>query len=174
MLYLLISLTTFYIYFILKTVKATSILEKEKYSIKKYFKNIFKEPLKTFGALELGFIILIIIALSTNEKVTGICTVLFYMVLSLKLLKEKNKFKFKADNIRIFVITLLLFVALNVPIIMDCMAYENKFISYNPMFIYYSLLYILIYLLWFIVALAGLINKLFKKKNSKKKSKGKK
>jgi len=72
MVFLLISLSTFYIcntfylYFILKSFKAIDILSKEKFKTKKYFQEIFKKPLKYFGILELGFIVLIIIALCTN------------------------------------------------------------------------------------------------------------
>ena len=168
MLFLLISLSTFYLYFILKSFKAINVLDKEKFKTKKYFKEIFKTPLKYFGLLELGFIILIIIALCTNPKVAGICTVIFYMVLCLLELKNREKFKLKANNVRVFIITLLLFAALNVPIIIDSYNYQNSFASFDPTFIYYSILYVIMYLLWFIVGLASLINSLFTNKSSKK------
>ena len=168
MVFLLISLSTFYLYFILKSFKAIDILSKEKFKTKKYFQEIFKKPLKYFGILELGFIVLIIIALCTNSKVAGICTIIFYMFLCLLELKKKEKFSFKVNNIRVFIITLLLFVALNIPIMIDSYNYQNSFASFDPTFIYYSILYIIMYLLWFIVGIASLINGLFTKKSSKK------
>lgn len=168
MLFLLISLSTFYLYFILKTFKAINVLDKEKFSTKKYFKEIFKNPAKYFGTLELFFIVLIIVALCTNAKVAGICTVLFYMILCLLELKKREKLKLKANNVRVFIITLLLFAALNVPIMIDSYNYQNSFASFDPTFIYYSILYIIMYLLWFIVGVSSLINSLFTKKASKK------
>lgn len=169
MMFLLISLSTFYVYFVLKTNKAILLLEEEKYSVRKYFKSIFASPLKRFGLLELGFIILIIIDLATNEKVAGICTIIFYTALCLKEIKGRKKIKLTVNNVRVFIITLLLFVALNIPVIIDSFTYKNTFVSYNPMFIYYMILYIIMYLLWFIVGLAGCINTLFMKKKKKKK-----
>ena len=169
MAFFLISLSTFYIYWFLKTNKAINILERNKFNVKKYFKELFIAPIKTFGLIELSFIVLALIAFVTDDKVTGICTVIFYMGLSLIAIKGKPKFNFKAPNIRVLIITFLIFAAINVPIIIDCYNYQNTFTSFNPMFIYYIILYVTMYLLWFIVGVAGLINTLFMKKTLKKK-----
>ena len=169
MIFFLISLTTYYFYFYLKTNKAINVLENSKYSVKEYFKVVFKMPVKSFGLAELAFIVLAIIAFVTDFKITAICTVVFYMMLSLYLIKGKPKFKINTSNVRVLVITILLFAAVSIPIIIDCYKLDNTFIDYNPMFIYYTILYVVMYLLWFIVGLAGLINSLFVKEKRKKK-----
>jgi len=167
MIFFLISLSTFYVYFVLKVVKSINVLSDVKYSIKKYFKKVKKEYVKTFNLLDLSFIILILIAFVTNEKVTGMCTVILYMVLCLKELKDKGNFQFNANNIRIFIITLFLFTALNIAILLDYNEATNMFLDYSPIFIYYSVLYIVMYFIWIIVGIAGFMNNLFSKKSSK-------
>jgi len=169
--FFLISLSTFYVYFILKTSKSITILSNEKYDIKKYIKKISKNHIKTFGLLELSFIILILIAIVTNEKVTGICTVVLYTILCLKLLKNKEKFKVNINSVRTFIITTLIFVTLNVSVFLDYSQTSNMFLDYNPAGIYYTILYIIMYFIWSVFALAGFFNNLFNKKSSKKKKK---
>lgn len=169
MIFFLISLSTFYLYWFLKTNRAISILEKNKFDVKKYFKEIFKTPTQTFGIIELAFIILVIISFVTDEKIAGICTVIFYTGLAFLEVKGKPKFKFRAPNIRILIITFLIFAAINIPLIIDYYNYQNTFTSFNPIFIYYSILYVTMYLLWILVGVAGLVNTLFMQKKVKKK-----
>lgn len=157
MIFLIISLTTFYIYLILKSKKVIKKLEDNDYDLKKYFKSLFN-PQNVFLDLELLFIVLVLIALCTNVKIIGICTILFYMFLSLKEIKEKIKIK----NKRMLVVTILLFVSLSIPIIIDYDTLKNTYIFYDPTFMYYLLLYLFMYLLWFIAPVILFIDKFFK------------
>lgn len=161
MIFLIISLITFYIYLILKSKKAVNILEKNNYNLKNYFKCIFKKGL--FLNFELCFIILILIAICTNSKTTGICTILFYMFLSLKELKEKIKVKDK----KMLFLTIVLFISLTVPIILDYESLSKMYLFYDPTFIYYFLLFLFMYLIWFIIPVSLFIKKLYGGKNVK-------
>jgi hypothetical protein len=165
--FLIISLTTFYIYGLLKLIRNIDILEKNKFKTKDYIKSIFK--CKKFLLFELLFVFLILIAIFTNEKVTGICTIIFYMILALISLKNKPKFKFKANHVRILIMTIILFLVANIPVFMDSYHSESMVLTYNPSFIYYGILYVQMYLLFFFVIISNLINNIFTKKSSKRK-----
>lgn len=168
MVFFLTSLSTFYVYYILKSAKIIGFLANEKYDIKKYFKKITKEKNITFNLLELAFVILILIAFVTNEKMAGMCTVILYMVLCLKIIKEKQNFKFNLNNIRTFIISTLIFIVLNIVVLLDYKESMKMFLNYNPVFIYYTLLYVAMYFIWIIIGVAGFINNLFSKKSLKK------
>ena len=169
--FFLISLLTFYVYFILKTLKCINVLSKEKYNIKKYFKNMLKNHVKIFGVLELSFIILVLIFIVTNQKIAGMCTIVLYMVLCFKLLKNKEKFQININNVRTLIITTLIFITLNISIILDYNQTANMFLDYNPVIIYYLVFYVIMYFIWIIIGIAGFINNLFNKKSLKKKKK---
>ena len=167
MLFLLISLVTYFTFLILKGRKALIILEKDKYNIKKYKKDLFNK--KNFLTLELLGLFLIIIAFFFNSKITFICTIILYMLLSLlEIKKMKNEFKFNKQNTKIILITVVIYIVIFTLIFIDYYNYFKGIITYDRTNFYYPIIFILGYILYFIIYL---IAKLTIKSGNKKSKK---
>ena len=160
MIFFYISLVTYFCFLILKGRNGIILLNNSKGDLKKYRQNIMKKGKELFITPELLGIILIIVALNTNEKITGICFVIFYMLLFLYLLrKSKEKFKLKKGNIGLIVALVLLFVLLYVLFGLHYISLHSDFIWFDTQWIYYIISIIIGYLLYFIIWICGVISK---------------
>jgi len=167
MLFLLISLVTYFTFLILKGRKALIILDKDKYNIKKKKKDIINK--QNFLTPELLGVLLIIVAFFFNSKITYICTIIFYMFLSLLEIKNmNNKFKFNKQNIKIIIITSVIYLIIFAIMSIDYYNYVKGMITYDRTNFYYPIIFIIGYILYFIIYLiANLTIKIGNKKKQK-------
>ncbi len=160
MIFFYISLVTYICFLILKGRKGIILLNNSKGDLKKYSQTIFKNGKQLFLTPEILAIILIIVAINANEKITGICFVIFYMLLFLYFLrKSKDKFKLNKGNIRLIVILAILFILINSLFCIHYMSFQSDFLLFDTKWIYYIISVIFGYLLYFIIWLGQLINK---------------
>lgn len=160
MIFFYISLVTYFCFLILKARNGIVLFNNSKGDLKKYRQNVIKKGKELFLTPELLAIILVIIALNANEKITGICFVIFYMLLFLYFLrKSKDKFKLKKGNISLIVILVLFFVLVNVLFCVHYMSFQSDFLWFDTQWIYYIVSVVLGYLLYFIIWFCGIINK---------------
>lgn len=171
MIFFYISLSTYIFYSMIKYRKTLSSLQECKYNIKKYSKWIFKNYKQVFLNKELLSIILLIITLKFNLKVIGVSTVVFYTLMFL--LEYKKKINLKVDKqmmIRI-VITLLIFLGVNIWFIVDYLSYHYADIIFDNTAFYYIVLILMSYFSYFVVWISNIIATPFDKKNKKPKKK---
>ena len=160
MIFFYISLVTYFCFLILKGRNGIILLNNSKGDLKKYGTSIFKNAKELFLTPELLAIILVTIATNANEKITGICFVIFYMLLFLYFLrKSKKSFKLKKGNISLIVILTVLIVLANVLFYMHYTFFHDDFLIFDTEWIYYIVLIIISYLFYFIIWLGELINK---------------
>ncbi len=160
MIFFYISLITYFCFLILKGRNGLILLNNNKGNLKKYRYTVIKKGKELFLTPELLGIILIVIALNANEKITGISFVIFYMFLFLYLLrKSKAKFKLKKGNIRLIIIIALLFIFINILFYLHYMSFQSDFLLFDTEWMYYIASVILGYLLYFIIWFCGLINR---------------
>ncbi len=168
MIFFYISLSTYISFCILKYRKAFVILNKEKYSTKKYFKTIKENKTKLFITPELLIIGLIILALNTDVKTIAISTIILYAGLFLYELKQKRP-KLKTNkkiNIRILIICII-YILINIYFCLDYKEYHSAEIIFDNTPLYYIITVVISYLSYFIVgisnAVANIVEKIIKK-----------
>ena len=160
MIYFYVSLSTYFVYTMLKYRESLFLLNKKKYNSKKYLSEIKKK--KYFVNFELIIVLLIIIALNFNLKVIEIATIVSYTILSF--MKIRNPVKFKKDKNAIvrIVIVLLLFILLNVWFVMDYRSYHNtNGLIFDNSSIYYIILYLFTYFSYFITLIINIFLRKF-------------
>lgn len=159
MIFFYISLATYFCFLILKFRDGLIVLEDSNYNLKDYIKNIMKNFKKLFFTPEILSIILIVIAIQTNAKVTGICFVIFYTLMFLYFLKhKKGTFKFK-QNMSLICILVLIMIFCNVLFYLNYMTFEDDFLLFYTTWMYYIVLILVSYLSYFVLAIAQIINK---------------
>ncbi len=160
MIFFYISLITYFCVLILKSRNIIILLNNSKGKLKTYYHNIIKNKKKLFLTPEILGLVLIIIALNANEKIMGICFVIFYTLLFLYFLKDvKNKFKLKKGNGLLITILIIFFVVINILFVVHYIITHAGFFWFNTTWIYYIVLIIFAYLLPFIILLCQAINK---------------
>ena len=160
MIFFYISLITYFCFLILKGRYGIILLNSNKGNLKNYGKNIFKNAKELFFTPELLAIILIIIAINANEKITGICFVVFYMLIFLYFLrKSKTKFKLKKGNISLIVILVILMVLVNGLFYVHYSFFHGDFLIFDTEWLYYIIAIVISYLFYFIIWACELINK---------------
>ena len=161
MIFFYISLSTYICFNIIKYKKSFFALQKNKYSIKEYGKWIFKNYKEVFLNKELLAIILLIITLKFNLKVIGVSTVIFYTLMFLLDYKKKIKLKMNKQMISRIVITILVFIDLNIWFIADYISYHYADIIFDNTALYYIVLILMSYFSHFVVWIVNLIAKPF-------------
>ncbi len=160
MIYFYVSLSTYICFCIIKYRESLHYLQKDKYDTKKYGNRISKDFKNIFITPELLSLVLIIVSLNFNIKVLGICTIIIYMLLFLYKLKNKNK-DLKIDKkikLRI-VITLLIYVILNIWFCIDYKLRHGAGIIFDNTALYYIILIIVTYLSYIVIYIVNLIGK---------------
>ena len=165
MLYFYISLTTYYLFCIIKYREGLFYLKKDKYNskifinrIKKDYKNIFINP-------ELFSLSIIIIALNLDVKTLGICSVVIYMALFLYKLKKSNKkLKIEKKLISRILLIITIYILLNIWFIIDYNSYHKTGLYIETTPLYYIILVMITYLSYFVIYISNIISKLFEKK----------
>ena len=157
-----VSLITYFCFLVLKGREAFVNLEKSKYNISKFKKWVFTK--KNFLTLELLGIFIIIIAFRFDIRTVGICTIVFYLLLSLlKIKSSKNKLEINESNKRQIWVTILVYVLIFGLIFIDYYIYQKGFIFYNRTIYYYPIAIIVGYLQYPIIYLVSAILKQKKK-----------
>ena len=153
MIFFFISLVTYFCFIILKSRKALLILEKDKYDLKKFKKWIFTK--ENFVTLELLSIFLIVISIYHDDNVTGICTLILYMFLSLLFIKNiKEKFKLSKKSIKIIVPAAAIYLITFGLIITDYLLTQTGYIMHSHITIYYLIVIIIGYINYIIILFA--------------------
>ncbi len=154
------------------------LLEDAKYSLKKYFNLIVKDGKKHFITLELLSIILIIIAFNFDAKVMGVAMVIFYTFMYLfTLRKQTGKFKFNARNVRVSIVSLIIYALILWAFCLDYQYLQNGYLLFDHSKFYYIVVILLGYLAYFMILLSAFIDKPIElllnklKKNKKAKTK---
>lgn len=176
MIFFFISLSTYFCYLILKYRQGLMALENEKYDLKKYSKWIIKNGKENFLTLELLAIILIIIAFNFDAKVMGVSMVIFYTFTYLfTLRKQEGKFKFKAPNVRISIISIIIYALILGLFCLDYQYLQSGDLLFDHSKFYYIAVILLGYIAYFIILLSAFIDKpielLIKKIKKNKKNK---
>ncbi len=175
MIFFYISLSTFICYQVLKYRQGISILNETK-TLKQYSKKIIKNKKELFLTPELLAIILIIIAVNANAKITGICFVIFYTLMFIYMFRKiKTKVTLKKENISLIIILCILFILLGILFYFNNQMLNSGFLIFDPTWIYYILLIILSYFSYVILIIAEIINKpvelIIKRKHKRKRKK---
>ncbi|MBQ9011444.1 MAG: hypothetical protein IJ093_02225 [Bacilli bacterium] len=171
MIFFYISLSTYLCFLVIKLHKGLITLDKSKFDLKKYHKNVFNKD--NFLTPELLGIIIIIIAFNSNAKVTGVCMVILYTLLFLYFLREKqDKLSKNKKVVSTAVITGLIYISIFSLFLIDYLDLQNDFLIFDNSKLYYTITIIIGYLAYYIIFLSGLItnifSKLFKKQKKKK------
>lgn len=165
MIFFYISLSTYICFNIIKYKNNLYTLQKNKYDIKKYGQWIFKNYKQTFLNKELLSIVLIIIAFNFNLKIIGVSTVIFYTIMFLLDYKKKVKLKIDKPMINKIVLSILVFIGLNIWFILDYISYHYADIIFDNTAFYYIILVLFSYFSHFVVWLINLITKPLDKKH---------
>lgn len=161
MIYFYISLSTYLCFLILKLKKGISLLNTSNNRLKEYFINIKDNFRELFLTPELLSIIVIVIALQTNEKITAISFIVLYMFLFLYFFKRKKEKILIKENILLIVTLGIFFVILNIIFYLNYSMFSDNFLIFYTQWIYYIVLIIYSYLSYFVIFIAKLINKPF-------------
>lgn len=167
-----ISLVTYITYISFKCSDGLIELEKLEFSSKKYFNYIKNNAKKIFFTPEILSIILIIIAVNANEKITGISTVILYMFLTLYLIfKKKEKLSINKSVSFVIIGIVIFYLLLFGFISYDYYITHSSFLVFDYGFIYYILVVLAGYFVYFIILLSNVIVNLLKKIPKKGKNK---
>ena len=151
MIFFYISLSTYICFNIIKFKKALVNLQKCKYGIKKYGDWIFKNYTETFINKELLALILLVISLNFNIKILGVATVIFYTLMFLLEYKKKTKLKINRQITLRIIITILIFLGVNIWFIVDYISYHYADIIFDNTAFYYIVLILMSYFAYIIV-----------------------
>lgn len=178
MIFFYISLSTYFCYQILKYRQGLVLLNEANGSLKKYSKSLIKNKKELFFTPELLAIILIVIAVNTDAKITGICFVIFYTLMFLYMFrKKKEKLVLNKSNVILIVILLILFLLLDILFYFNDEMLNSGFLIFDATWIYYIVFAILSYFSYVALLIAEIIIKPFElifKKKSKHKTKKRK
>lgn len=163
MIFFYISLSTYICFNIIKFKKALVNLQKCKYGIKKYGDWIFKNYTETFINKELLALILLVISLNFNIKILGVATVIFYTLMFLLEYKKKTKLKINRQITLRIIITILIFLGVNIWFIVDYISYHYADIIFDNTAFYYIVLILMSYFAYIIVFITNIIAKPFDK-----------
>lgn len=163
MIFFYISLSTYICFNIIKFKKALVNLQKCKYGIKKYGDWIFKNYTETFINKELLALILLVISLNFNIKILGVATVIFYTLMFLLEYKKKTKLKINRQIMLRIIITILIFLGVNIWFIVDYISYHYADIIFDNTAFYYIVLILMSYFAYIIVFITNIIAKPFDK-----------
>ena len=143
MIYFFVSLITYITYQTLKTRKALI-------NQKNYKKWLFTK--KNLISPELLGIVIIIIAFTTNPKITGLCMIVLYMILSLlEISKIKEKLKLNKQNIKVYIITTIIYLLIFSLFIIDYNNIQKEFFMVDHSKYYYMITIIIGYLHYLIL-----------------------
>lgn len=143
MIYFFVSLITYITYQTLKTRKV--LINQKKYKEWLFTKKNFITP-------ELLGIVIIIIAFTTNSKITGICVIILYMILSLlEINKIKEKQKLNKQNIKIAITTIIVYLLMFLLFIIDYNNMQREFFMVDHSKYYYMISIIIGYLHYLIL-----------------------
>lgn len=164
MIYFYISLVTYLFYTVIKYRETLLCLKQSKYDTKKYREKVFQNFSKFFITPELLILVLIFICLNFDLKVIEISTVIIYMILFLYKLKKQDK-NFKVENKLILrsIITIIIYIGLNIWFYIDYKAYHSAQIIFDNTPLYYIILYVTTYLSYFVIWIVNIISKPFDK-----------
>lgn len=166
-----ISLSTYICYQILKYRKSLIILENKKYNPKEYWKYIKENPKEIFLTKELLAIILIIISVNADAKITGISAVILYMILSLNLIRKKEgKLKITKALAPIIAFIIVFYIIIITLCSIDYYNAQNAFLIFDRTWIYYIAMVLISYFEDIILLIFTYLTKPFRKqkKHSKK------
>ena len=160
MIFFYVSLTTFICFLVLKYRKGIMLLNSVNNNLGKYTKKLLKEKKNLFLTPELLSIILIIVAVNTDAKITGICFVVFYTFMFLYFLKNyEGKFKFTKRNISLITILIILFLFINFLFYMNYLSFKDGFLVFDTFWMYYITLVFISYFSYIFIVFAEFINR---------------
>ncbi len=182
MIFFFVSLSTYFCYLILKYQKHLGLLQEKKFNLAGYYNNIVKNLKREFLTPEILAIVMIVIVLNTDAKITGISMIIFYILMFLYEIRNFKTINKKNPNmIRTIIFIVIINLLVLIGFIIDNSRIYNNFLFYNHIWIYYIIMIILCYLSSGITLLAGLLNnitdliykKIRKKPKKEKVKKGK-
>ena len=162
MIFFFISLSTYICFLVLKYQKGLKALDDQKFKLKDYGKWIKNNFKKLFLTPELLAIIVIAMAINTNAKVTGICMVIFYLLMFLyELYHKTDKMKLNKRLIMVIVTVCLIYALTFTAYYLDYLSLQDDFLIFDDTWLYYIVVIIMGYIAYYLIFFGALINRPF-------------